>query len=441
MHVPTEQRRMLRPLLIAAMAVGVAWFAWRGPVRALQEGGLYDFKLIYSGARAWLLGANPYDLESVVGAWIGAGGAADDPALDRPVSSLVYAPPTFVILAPFAALPWPAAGIAWTLFNVALFVLAVGAIAALAGLRGNSALGFWGAALWLAPFGTGFGLGQISLLVLAMGALGHVLRARGGGGSAFAGGALMGAGAVIKPQLGLLFVVYEAGRMRWRVLAGAGAAAAILVVLGAARLASSGVSWLGVWRRHIGEFPFADGDPTGTNPVAYLQYQFAYPLHTLTDDRLLVQVLVLGILGAVSLAYFFVDLKRGRERGESKAELVSLSMVSVVTLLITYHRIYDAVLLLFPLALGVAMLAGRGPWGRSGRGPGAALLLLLAPFVAPGTVLLKAVERRGILPDGLAGSILWETLIVPHATWALLGACVLLVVIRARTRAEGQSAP
>jgi hypothetical protein len=133
-----------------------------------------------------------------------------------------------------------------------------------------------------------------------------------------------------------------------------------------------------------------------------------------------------AILGLLSLVYFVVDLRRNRERGEGAGELLSLSMASVVTLLIVYHRFYDAVLLLFPLALALRGLAGSRAWR-----PHLVTLALVAVFFVPGSVMLATAAERGLVPGALAGSAVWEHLLLPHQPLALLALCCWLVVMRA----------
>src|SRR4051812_41064306 len=97
-----------RALLILLLVLGCAVFAYRGPLRAMGPGGNYDFTLIYGSARAWLTEGRPYETDAVSRAWQSGGGPpARDPTAVRGAGTLVYPPPTFPLLAPFAALPWP----------------------------------------------------------------------------------------------------------------------------------------------------------------------------------------------------------------------------------------------------------------------------------------------------------------------------------------------
>src|SRR6185295_17544631 len=107
-----------------------------------------------------------------------------------------------------------------------------------------------------------------------------------------------------------------------------------------------------------------------------------YPLHSFTDNRGLVRWEVCAIVGALGLAFIGADLaarKRRADPADRLADLACLSMAGVVSLIAVYHRCYDAVVLIWPLALGIRVLADEGR-----RAAAVALLALIALFLAPG---------------------------------------------------------
>jgi hypothetical protein len=185
------------------------------------------------------------------------------------------------------------------------------------------------------------------------------------------------------------------------------------------------------------EFPVhGDADPTRANHVRDQMINLHYPLHWFTDDRGLVRWAVYAVLGALCAAYLAVDWRARRaERGEGRGEMVSLSMTAVVTLLVAYHRFYDAVVLVFPLALGVKMALGASLEERRG---GWVLLGLLAPFAIPLNAALLRMKLGGAIPASVGESTLWNVVVMPHGTWALVGMAAWLVWVRARVgRLEG----
>jgi hypothetical protein len=420
--------RLRRAALIILLLAGCAVFAARGPLRALSPGGNYDFTLIYGSARAWLTEGRPYETAAVSRAWeSGRGPGSRDPTLTRGAGTLVYPPPTFPLLAPFAALPWPLASPLWTLCGVLMYLASVRIVGRLAGLRGDGLLVYWTLAVWMGPAMTSIGTGQTAvpaLFCIATGYAGIVRREPG-----LARGVLIGTGMCLKPQLGGLFTWYEAGRLRWRSFLGA-ALLGVVAAIGIGRMVAAGTPWASQLSGNIRAFTtLDDANPTRSNPISYQLLNLAYPLHTLTDDRMLVKGAVYGIVGALCLSFFIVDRRRGGKSGDRPSELVSLSMVSVVTLLVAYHRYYDAVFLIFPLALALRGLAGRaGPAGRW-----VLCLLLTLCFVVPGGVMLMRAKDQGIVPASLTGTLFWRSVLVPYAQWALLALAVVLVCIRANT--------
>jgi hypothetical protein len=445
-----------RAVLAVLLLLGAIWFAWRGPARGAL-GGNFDFALIYSSARAWLLGMDPYSMEVAQRVFLEAGGPQILEPMTRLESSLVYPPAAFVVLAPFAALPWAAANWAWTLTNVALLGASLLAVSRLARLKITGTMAMSASILWLAPASTGLFVGQMAHVVLFLIAAAELLRRRatetGAARGLWIAGLLLGVAAVVKPQLGLLFLVYHVGRLRWAVAVAAAGSAAVLFAIGAARLSLADVPWLDTWVRHIGEFgATGDGNPSIENRFRYQMINLAYPVHTFITDRRQASLVVYGILGILSAAYFYVDLRRGRGSGEGGGELLSLSMTACVTLLIAYHRTYDAVVLAFLLAMAWrGFLSGThddgdpplARWPR--RLDYAVLLFLMLPFFAPGAGLLTRAEKQGVLPSALTETLLWRGIVVPHTSWALVAACVWLIYLRARTgpavTPPGQSTP
>lgn len=427
------RRGRLQAALIIIFILGCAMLAWRGASRALVGSG--DMAIIYTSARCWLAGENPYEAADIARQWaLAGGGESPNPSL-LGSAVLLYPPPTFVLLAPLAALPWSVAAPAWLVLCILLYIATVAAAARIAGLdRGTTA---WWALLagsaWLAPVATNLMVGQLAIPAVALAVLAQQART-GGAGRNWSTGILLGLGAALKPQVAGLFIAYEAGRLRWRNSAVALAVLGTVAAIGIGRMEAAGVPWRASWTRNLADFTtLSNGDPTRSNPdTRHHIISLHYPLHTFTDNRDLVRVIVYAIVGGLCLAYFLIDLRRGRQRGEGRHELVSLSMVAVVSLMIVYHRFYDAVLLVFPLALAVSGLLSPGR-----RGLYAALLVLVALFALPSAAILAEAAKRGMIPAGLSGTRLWEHLILPHQALALPAMAAVLLLIRLRTPRPG----
>lgn len=433
-------RRSLNLASWAILFLAAAWFTYRGPI-FLASAGNYDFNLVYGSSRAWLVGLNPYDRDHVQQAWLAAQGPPNvHPLGPRPSAVLLYPPSAFAALTPFAALPFPIARALWSAANVASILGGILIIARLVGLAGAPSRLFAAIALAFWPTLSALRLGQTPLLVLAIVCLAFSTR------PGLARGALLGLATAIKPQLALLFIVYELGRLRWRPGLTGLAVAAALFALGAFRSDAAGIPWWNDWNANLAAFAVGDdGNPARANAIRHHMINLHYPLHAFTDNRDLVRAAVLAILGGLCLAYFLLDLRRGREPGEGRAPRVSLAMTAAVSLAIVYHRAYDAVFLFFPLALAIHGLARRDndhlpasadaqqrtlsapPWMH------AVTLVLVLVHALPTAIALVELAKRGSIPPALTDTTLWHALIVPHQAWALLALVAWLVAIRART--------
>lgn len=445
--------RMTWLVAVAAMLIGVAALAIRGPARALTTHHA-DFALIYTAVRGWTLGINPYDSAALDPVWLDSGGSdARRPSL-RGDADLLYPPATFAVLAPVALWPWRIAAPLWTVLNVVMLAAGLAAIARVARWRctAPSTWIFVGAALAFAPVHTSIGHGQTGLLVWALIALAQAARAAD---RSLAAGILLGLAAAVKPQLGLPFVAYEAWRGRWRTVGWASAVAALFLAIGAGRLALAQVDWVPALERNVVEFHTAnDGNPTRTNPLRYQLINLHYPLHTFLESRTVVAGLVWAVAAVAGAAGFlrihrlstrptpFVAVGRGRislgrwvitpRASEDRSELLSLGLIGALALVIVYHRPYDAIVLLMPLAWSVdALRAGQ-------RTAGLLVLVPIAVLFVPTPALLATLERAGHIPPSLATSRLWESVVMPHQAWAV-AAMLVTFPIASRLAARAQS--
>jgi len=108
-------------------------------------------------------------------------------------------------------------------------------------------------------------------------------------------------------------------------------------------------------------------------------------------------------------------------RSQHESELLSLGTISVISLLPVYHRIYDAALLAVPLCWCITRIVRR-PKKIAG-----IALLLMTPFLIPGTAFLQRLAARGQVSNEVAHSWWWDCVVMPHETWALLLLCLVLL--------------
>ncbi|MAE29971.1 MAG: hypothetical protein CMJ87_13470 [Planctomycetes bacterium] len=187
------RRLPTRPLL--ALLLGASAVSLVAGVRN-AVGSSLDLQPYLEGARMWLRGVSPYDVDLPTG--------------------FVYLPQAALLFAPLAALPDPVARGVWAALNTLLWL---GSLALLARIfaRGDRRLAWWmlaAAAGWACARVT-LGNGQLGIFTVA--ALVAALAAGQRGRHLLAGVAL--GLALTKWSLSLPFVVYFAARGRWSTLA------------------------------------------------------------------------------------------------------------------------------------------------------------------------------------------------------------------------------
>jgi len=404
------------------VVVSAVLFTWRAVLDS--EPGRLDFVLVYSASRAWVTGANPYDVADIAQVWIDAGGPMDRSPTSRVFPHLIYPPPTLLMLAPFGVLPWAWAEPVWVAANVMFLGVAIWAIASLAGFRWRQHRTwlFLAMALAFMPVHTTFRHGQTPLYPFAFMAVGLWLSRAAG---QWAPGLLQGAATLIKPQLGLPFIALEFVRGRFRAVGWALAALAICCFLSVLPFLWKNIDWWSAWQGnlHAVTSPGNQLDPTPANPWRYQMINLHVPLHGFIGNRTVVGALVVAIVVLLGGAFFFHPLRQWK--WIRPPLLMSASMVAVLSLLFIYHRYYDAVLLLFPLAWAVGRLGNR----RDDR-PGWLMLALLLPFMVNSASAMYWLDYSGRMPAWLTGSAFWRVAIIPHQGWAVLLMGVLLAWVR-----------
>lgn len=409
---------LLVGLLVLAAAAG---FIARGPFRALSNPS--DFILVYGPARTWLMGGNPYDMPQIDRVWLEAHGPPDLAPSRRDMPGLLYPPTTLPMLAPFAALTWPAAHRVWITANIAFVGVILWSVARIAGFhpRQRRTWLYVAGGLVFAPVHTTIHHGQTPLYVMAVGLVGFALAPAGARGG---GGLLLGLAAGIKPQIGLPMLALEGVRARWRSVLIGSAALMVLLIAAIGPMTWRGVPWWDSWRDNLAAFRSGGaGDPVAGNPYRHQLVNLQYPLTALLDNKTIGEVAALVIVAAFAMLFFLPPAKRMRQT----SLLHSLSMVAVLSLMVVYHRFYDAVLLLIPLAWAIDGIARARrsalPW---------CALALLVPFFLNSTTALVWLRSAGHLPVWLVDCWCWEHLLLPHQGWALLALAVCLLVAQRR---------
>ena len=214
---------------------------------------------------------------------------------------------------------------------------------------------------------------------------------------------------------------------RWREVVWTFALGFGFVALGVGRLAVTSPTWAADLRQNLADFTATGfADPSPANAFAWQMINLTPLVHRFADHGLLATAAV-ALLVIVSFG-LSAHVAR-RDKPDATAPDITLgfmSLAAVLSLLVTYHRAYDAVLLLFPALWAWRRLVDH-------RCTHALITAnAVAVFLIPGGAILRTAIDKGILPDVLRNSWLGGTFVMHHANWALLLLWVTLVLVLRR---------
>ena len=124
MDSSTEKRRRIHLLcLLLCSGISVLWGLSVGHTRNRWV----DFRAVYYGTRCLMQRHNPYKVSELESVYRAEGGerTLSTPASIQAVTLYVNMPTTFVVVAPLAVLPWGLAHALWTAIMAGTFILAV----------------------------------------------------------------------------------------------------------------------------------------------------------------------------------------------------------------------------------------------------------------------------------------------------------------------------
>lgn len=418
-------RRNLRVILWILLLLAAAEFVVRGPVRFLREPTNWsDLSQNYTASKLWLNGQSPSDPANFVALWKRESGSR----LDLTDIRTHLAPPLggLVVMAPVAAFPFKVAKIIWLCVLLIAVAVTVGALVLAGGFRWDElrTLAFIAACLALAPFQTGIGNGNVTILVIGICAVAIWVA---GLHQDIGAGILFGVACSLKPQLGAFLVLYYLVRRRWQLFGTAVASTTGLNVVAALYLQLRGASWIHDYLHNARGFVTANpiDDFSTANPSRFSLINLQVPFFSITGHSSSANLLALSVGGLLLIAWLYWVV-RGPERSSA---LLPLGAISIIGLLPVYHRFYDAALLVVPLC-----------WCMLNMGQPKTIirvaLLLMTPFLVPGTAFLQQLAGQGQVPDAVAHSWWWNRVVMPHETWALLLLSLVLLYEIAREPAS-----
>ncbi|MBV8863925.1 MAG: DUF2029 domain-containing protein, partial [Acidobacteriaceae bacterium] len=312
-----------------------------------------DFSTIYAATRCWLHGENPYD-RAALKAELAKAGAPPDIQHEQDINPSVYLPSAMPWMALIGNLLWRPANIAWCLLSLLLFAISLGAIL---GRTRLSTHGKWlaaSAALAFSPTYVGIYDGNPGVIVISLVSLAICFGARQ---STIASGILVGIALCFKPQIAICPLCVLVAWKNWKAAAAGVAIFAASLALGALVISGFGHNW-NWWNAEqhnlaISFQPGGQSDPAPNSPVAWqmlnTQALMSYAIHNRKVCDLAVWILVAGLT-----ALFW----RTRKICLVESYWRDVAFFSTATLMITYHRYYDAQLLLLLIPL-LASVRGR----------------------------------------------------------------------------------
>lgn len=412
-RVSPRNRRILLWILLLASA---AEFVWRGPARYSQATAWSDLSQNYAAARIWLRGQNFANPENFVALWRDEVHATLSAETVR--THLAPPPGALLLMAPIAALQWPAAKVVWLVLLMAGFALTVWSLVKTADFQFKEprTLAYIAGCLALAPFHTGIASANQTILIVGLCSLG--IWAASARRDVFAG-LLFGVACSLKPQLGSFLVLYYLVQRRWRLFATALGLTVGLALIAMAWMRICGVAWAQDYFQNINVLAVHNkiDDFTSVNPIRFLLINLQVPVYSFTRSARISNIVALSAGFILTCVWAFLVVKSCRR----VSELLAVGTISVICLMPVYHRLYDASLLAIPLCWCFTWPVGRL------RSVAKLALFTMTPFLVPGPAVLQQLAAHGHIPMAWTASGWWQDFVMPHQTWLLLWLCLILI--------------
>lgn len=413
--------------------------ALRGPARLIADGyGFNDFISPFLQSQAWVKGLDPYSPQVLLQLWpdgihwqflaqhLKDGRMAREDGIPSP-----YPPTIFVLLAPLTVFSWRTTFIVLVCTSLLALGISLLVLTRLAGLRPleNKELFFCGLALGLAPVHTALATANPILFALSLGITGSYCAERQ---QASAAGVLLGLSTCIKPQLGAIFVAYYLIRRHWKTGFLASVIPVIAMLIAVARLLASHSAWQISYIANLHQMfgPGGINDFSTANPLSFQLVNLQVPMYALFHS----------VAGANGAAFLLAICLAGMWsmcliRHASQSVLLELGAIHCIALLPVYHRSMDAAVLLLVLAWCVTPLAHPSKLSKW------ASLALIPFFLAPGSAVLYSLASSGQVSAKWTTSWIWQALLIPQQTWAILMLAIALLCAMWRRKPTPLNSP
>ncbi len=423
--------------VLLCIGVGSLWGTWN----AARGTAWIDFRAVYAGTRCLIHQHNPYSVSDLAHEYLSEDGQRPQvvsplapPNASRlqfqSITLYVNMPSAFVVMAPFAALTWWPAIILWMLLTGSVFLLAillmwhVGAshsprvatfLACMVGLNCES--------IFTGANAAGIVVGLCAISVWCF------LRNR----LVWIGVLCLGLSLAVKPHDGgfvWLYFLLAGGAFRKRALQ----SAAITAVIGIASVlwvSHIAPNWLHDWNANLATISARGGiNEPGPSAVKdgsiYSIVDLQGTISLFRDDPRFYNTVSYVFCGALLLVWAIWTL---RTRFSVPKAWLALAAVVPLTLLINYHRLWDARLVMLAIPACCLLCAKDGPLGK------AAILITSAAVLVTGdislVIYLSTVNSFPWTPHGIVATAIDAVLIRP-ASCALLamGVFYLWVYLR-----------
>jgi hypothetical protein len=406
----TKERRNALVWILLACGISIWW----GYSVGQNAHGWVDFKAVYYGTRCLLEHHNPYDVSQLDRVFLSESRESSSQALMDHVGVTLYVnvPTTFIIITPLAMLPWVPALVLWMTLTAGAFILAALLMGEL-GAQYLPQVSLLLTCFLLANCECFFASGNtagivVSLCVVAVWCFLHER-------FVYAGILCLVISLAIKPHdagLVWLYFLLAGGVHRKRALQ----TLFIVAVLGlSAVLWVSLVAphWVQDWQANLAAIASHGGlnDPslnsvTGRTGGMVIDLQSA--ISVFRDDPRIYNPASYMVCGALLLVWAVSTL---RSRFSQSRAWFALAAIVPLTMLVTYHRPWDAKLLILTIP-ACAML-----WTEGGAIARIALLLNGAAIVMtadlPLTLLTIFTRNMQLSAEGVPGQIMTVVLMRP----------------------------
>jgi len=391
-------RRIALAWILLSSGISIIWGV---AIARTATGGPIDFKAIYYGTRCLLQGHDPYQVSQLESVYQAEHGASPRESMQhrRLVTLYVNLPTTFIFIAPFAMLPFWAAQALWLGSLAVVFILAAFLMWNI-GARRAPAISLVLVCILLANSEVLFGTGNTAGIVvgLCVVAVWCFLEER----FVPAGILCLAASLAIKPHdtgLVWLFFFLAGGVHRVRALQ----TLLLTLVLGLSALlwvSHVAPDWAQNWQSNLAAISAPGGlneaGPASlTSRTAGMVVDLQAALSVFRDDPRVYNPISYLVCGAMLLVW---SIRTLRSRFSPARAWLALAAVAPLTMLVTYHRPYDAKLL-FLTVPACAML-----WAEGGAIGWIALLVNASGLVLTGDIPLAIfINLANKLHVGTAG--------------------------------------